>query len=157
MTERLKPAQGEFLVKRDDAAPTLDLSAVVSKTTEIVVAANHRHSANRGGAHREVTTGFHPFVTSLSCPTSSRGNGRSSAKSWHEPSVHHEPRRGIREQRFEDYIVTKLIDHDDIDYFTQAELLYDLLGQAVALPGAELLGNELHEVFWTPMAPSWPA
>ena len=32
---------------------------------------------------------------------------------------------GIREKRLEDYIVKKLIDFDDVDYFTQAELLSD--------------------------------
>ena len=37
VTERLKPAQGELLADADDGTPALDLSAVVAKTTEIVV------------------------------------------------------------------------------------------------------------------------
>ena len=38
---------------------------------------------------------------------------------------------GIRERRLEDYIVRGLVDFDDISYDDQAELLYDLAGQAV--------------------------
>lgn len=57
---------------------------------------------------------------------------------------------GIREKRFEDYIVKKLIDYDNIDYFTQAELLYDLAGQSVAhYQGQNYSENELHEILDT--------
>lgn len=50
----------------------------------------------------------------------------------------------------EDYIVKKLIDFDDIDYFTQADLLYDLASQAVGHYQAQNYSeNELHEVFDT--------
>jgi type III restriction enzyme len=57
---------------------------------------------------------------------------------------------GVKEQRFEDYIVKKLIDFDDIDYFTQSELLYDLAGQAVTHYKAQNYSDaELHEVFDT--------
>lgn len=38
---------------------------------------------------------------------------------------------GLKEQRLEDYIVHALVDFDDIDYFTHADLLYDLAGQLV--------------------------
>jgi type III restriction enzyme len=38
---------------------------------------------------------------------------------------------GLKEQRPEDYIVHALVDFDDIDYFTHADLLYDLAGQMV--------------------------
>lgn len=37
VAERLKPQQGELLAGVDESAPALDLSAVVAKTTEIVV------------------------------------------------------------------------------------------------------------------------
>ncbi|MBA3885788.1 MAG: DEAD/DEAH box helicase family protein [Acidobacteria bacterium] len=39
---------------------------------------------------------------------------------------------GIREDRLENYIVRGLIDFDDVSYETEADLLYDLTGQAVA-------------------------
>lgn len=38
---------------------------------------------------------------------------------------------GLKEHRPEDYIVHALVDFDDIDYFTHADLLYDLAGQMV--------------------------
>ncbi|MCO1451125.1 hypothetical protein L0Z44_30065 [Burkholderia multivorans] len=37
VAERLKPLQGELLAGVDESVPALDLSAVVAKTTEIVV------------------------------------------------------------------------------------------------------------------------
>lgn len=37
----------------------------------------------------------------------------------------------MKEARPEDYIVHALVDFDDIDYFTHADLLYDLAGQLV--------------------------
>lgn len=39
---------------------------------------------------------------------------------------------GVDEERLEDYIVRALIDFDDVDYDTNADLLYRLAGQAVA-------------------------
>jgi type III restriction enzyme len=57
---------------------------------------------------------------------------------------------GIRESRFEDYIVKKLIDFDDIDYFSQSELLYDLASQAVEYYRKQgYAESELHEIFDT--------
>jgi type III restriction enzyme len=41
------------------------------------------------------------------------------------------PGAACAEQRLEDYIVHALVDFDDIDYFTHADLLYDLAGQMV--------------------------
>ena len=38
----------------------------------------------------------------------------------------------IREERPENYLVRGLVDFDDVDYFTQAQLLYKLAGQVVA-------------------------
>jgi len=38
---------------------------------------------------------------------------------------------GVKERRLEDYVVRGLIDFDDVSYDDQADLLYDLAGQAV--------------------------
>src|SRR5690606_16226453 len=52
--------------------------------------------------------------------------------------------------RFEDYIIKKLVDYDDIDYFTQAGLLYDLAGQAVThYQEQNYSESELHEILDT--------
>jgi type III restriction enzyme len=38
---------------------------------------------------------------------------------------------GVKERRLEDYVVRGLVDFDDVSYDEQADLLYDLAGQAV--------------------------
>ena len=150
VTERLKPAQGELLAEVDDASPALDLSSVVSKTTEIVVQQTIDIPRIAVVPTGEVTTGFHPFKLG-SLPNFQPGQREivgQELRTNHQFTMSREA--GIREQRFEDYIVKKLIDYDDIDYFTQAELLYDLAGQAVAHYQAQNYSeNELHEVFDT--------
>jgi type III restriction enzyme len=150
VTERLKPAQGELLAGADDGMPALDLSAVVSKTTEIVVQQTIDIPRIAVVPTGEVTTGFHPFKLGA-LPNFQPGQREIVGQELRTNQQFTMSRQaGIREQRFEDYIVKKLIDFDDIDYFTQAELLYDLAGQAVAHYQAQNYSeNELHEVFDT--------
>jgi len=150
VTERLKPAQGDLLADVDDGAPAFDLSEVVSKTTEIVVQQSIDIPRIAVVPAGEITTGFHPFKLS-SLPNFQPGQREivgQELRTNHQFAMSREA--GTRERRFEDYIVKKLIDFDDIDYFTQAELLYDLAGQAVANYRAQNYSeNELHEVFDT--------
>ena len=150
VTERLKPAQGDLLAGADDGTPALDLSAVVSKTTEIVVQQTIDIPRIAVVPTGEVTTGFHPFKLGV-LPNFQPGQREivgQELRTNHQFTMSREA--GIREQRFEDYIVKKLIDFDDIDYFTQAELLYDLAGQAVAHYQVQNYSEtELHEVFDT--------
>jgi type III restriction enzyme len=150
VTERLKPAQGDLLAGSDDGLPALDLSAVVSKTTEIVVQQTIDIPRIAVVPAGDVTTGFHQFKLG-SLPNFQPGQREivgQELRTNHQFTMSREA--GIREQRFEDYIVKKLIDFDDIDYFTQAELLYDLASQAVAHYKAQNYSeNELHEVFDT--------
>lgn len=150
VTERLKPAQGELLVGADDGTLTLDLSSVVFKTTEIVVEQTIDIPRIAVVPTGEVTTGFHPFKLGT-LPNFQPGQREIVGQELRTNNQFTMSREaGIREQRFEDYIVKKLIDFDDIDYFTQAELLYDLAGQAVAHYQAQNYSeNELHEVFDT--------
>jgi type III restriction enzyme len=150
VTERLKPAQGDLLVGADDGTPALDLSAVVSKTTQIVVQQTIDIPRIAVVPTGEITTGFHRFKLGT-LPNFQPGQREivgQELRTNHQFTMSREA--GIREKRFEDYIVKKLIDFDDIDYFTQAELLYDLAGQAVAHYQAQKYSeNELHEVFDT--------
>lgn len=150
VTERLKPAQGDFLAGTDNGALALDLSVVVSKTTEIVVQQTIDIPRIAVVPTGEVTTGFHPFKLG-SLPNFQPGQREivgQELRTNHQFTMSREA--GIRERRFEDYIVKKLIDFEDIDYFTQAELLYDLAGQAVAHYKTQNYSeNELHEVFDT--------
>jgi type III restriction enzyme len=150
VTERLKPAQGDLIACADGGTPALDLSALVSKTTEIVVQQTIDIPRIAVVPTGEVTTGFHPFRLGT-LPNFQPGQREivgQELRTNHQFTMSREA--GIREQRFEDYIVKKLIDFDDIDYFTQAELLYDLAGQAVAHYQAQNYSeSELHEVFDT--------
>jgi hypothetical protein len=61
VTERLKPMQGNLLAGVEDGQPKLDLSAVVAKTTEIVVQQTIDIPRIAVVPTGEVTTGFHPF------------------------------------------------------------------------------------------------
>jgi type III restriction enzyme len=150
VAERLKPLQGELLAAVDESVPVLDLSAVVAKTTEIVVQQTIDIPRIAVVPTGEVTTGFHPFKLG-SLPNFQPGQREivgQELRTNHQFTMSREA--GIREPRFEDYIVKKLIDFDDIDYFSQAELLYDLAGQAVAHYKAQNYSeSELHEVFDT--------
>jgi len=80
----------------------------------------------------EVTTGFHPFqldVSQLHLQPGEREIVGQMLRTNEQFTLATEV--GLREQRLEDYIVHALVDFDDIDYFTHADLLYDLAGQMV--------------------------
>ena len=132
VTERLKPAQGELLADTDDGTPVLDLSAVVTKTTEIVVQQIIDIPRIAVVPTGEVTTGFRPFkldVSQLHLQPGQREIVGQMLRTNEQFTLAAEV--GLREQRAEDYIVHALVDFDDIDYFTHADLLYDLSGQMV--------------------------
>jgi len=130
--ERLKPLQGDLLAGTDTVQPVLDLAAVVAKTTDIVVQQTidiPRISVVPTG---EVTTGFNAFtldVSQLHLQPGAReivGQMLRTNEQFTLASA-----AGLKEARLEDYIVHALVDFDDIDYFTHAELLYELAGQMV--------------------------
>ncbi|WP_122649469.1 DEAD/DEAH box helicase family protein [Burkholderia pseudomallei] len=129
---RLKPMQGDLLAGVDESAPALDLSAVVAKTTEIVVQQTIDIPRIAVVPTGEVTTGFHPFTLDVSQLHLQPGEREIVIHNLHtnkQDSLAAEV--GLKEQRPEDYIVHALVDFDDIDYFTHADLLYDLAGQMV--------------------------
>lgn len=132
VAERLKPVQGSLLAGVDEAVPTLDLSAVVAKTTEIVVQQTIDIPRIAVVPTGEVTTGFHPFkldVGQLHLQPGQREIVGQMLRTNEQFTLAAEV--GLKEQRAEDYIVHALVDFDDIDYFTHADLLYDLAGQMV--------------------------
>jgi type III restriction enzyme len=132
VAERLKPLQGELLAGVDESAPALDLSAVVAKTTEIVVQQTIDIPRIAVVPTGEVTTGFHAFkldVSQLHLQPGQREIVGQMLRTNEQFTLAAEV--GLKEQRPEDYIVHALVDFDDIDYFTHADLLYDLAGQMV--------------------------
>jgi len=115
VTERLKPLQGELLAGADESVPALDLSAVVAKTTEIVVQQTIDIPRIAVVPTGEVTTGFHAFKLDLSQLHLQPGQReivgqmlRTNEQFTLAAEV------GLREQRPEDYIVHGLVDFDDI-------------------------------------------
>lgn len=132
VTERLKPMQGNLLAGVDDGQPKLDLSAVVAKTTEIVVQQTIDIPRIAVVPTGEVTTGFHPFKLDVAQLHLQPGEREIIIHNLHtneQDTLASEV--GLKEQRPEDYIVHALVDFDDIDYFTHADLLYELAGQMV--------------------------
>lgn len=132
VAELLRPMQGSLLAGIDEAAPTLDLSTIVAKTTEIVVQQTIDIPRIVVVPKGEVTTGFHPFTLDVSQLHLQPGEHeivgqmlRTNEQFTLAAEI------GLKEQRPEDYIVHALVDFDDIDYFTHAGLLYDLAGQMV--------------------------
>lgn len=132
VAERLKPMQGNLLAGVDETAPALDLSVVVAKTAEIVVQQTIDIPRITVVPKGEVTTGFRPFTLDVSQLHLQPGEREIVIHNLHtneQDTLASEI--GLKEQRPEDYIVHALVDFDDIDYFTQADLLYDLAGQMV--------------------------
>ncbi|MCL2296830.1 MAG: DEAD/DEAH box helicase family protein [Proteobacteria bacterium] len=132
VTERLKPVQGNLLAGADESAPVLDLPAVVAKATEIVVQQTIDIPRITVVPKGIVTTGFHPFsldVSQLHLQPGKREIVGQMLRTNEQFTLAAEI--GLKEQRPEDYIVHALIDFEDIDYFTHADLLYDLAGQMV--------------------------
>jgi type III restriction enzyme len=132
VAERLKPLQGELLAGMDEPVPALDLSAVVAKTTEIVVQQTIDIPRIAVVPTGEVTTGFHAFKLDVSQLHLQPGRREIVGQmlATHEQFTL-AAEAGLREQRPEDIIVHALVDFDDIDYFTHADLLYDLASQMV--------------------------
>jgi len=133
VAERLKPTQGELLGHADASAPALDLPQLVAKATAVLVQQTIDIPRISVAPTGEVTTGFHPFtldVSGLRLQPGQREIVGQNLRTNAQFTLNAE--RGLVERRPEDYIVHSLIDFDDIDYFTHAELLYDLAGQMVA-------------------------
>jgi type III restriction enzyme len=132
VAELLKPKQGNVLGGADEQAPVLDLSTVVAKVTEIVVQQTIDIPRIAVVPKGEVTTGFRPFtldVSQLHLQPGEREIVGQNLRTNEQFTLAAEI--GLKEQRPEDYIVHALVDFDDIDYFTHADLLYDLAGQMV--------------------------
>ena len=132
VAERLRPLQGNLLAGVDDGAIKFDLAAVVAKTTEIVVQQTIDIPRIAVVPTGEVTTGFHPFkldVAQVHLQPGEREIVGQMLRTNEQFTLASEV--GLKEARLEDYIVHALVDFDDIDYFTHADLLYDLAGQMV--------------------------
>ena len=114
-------------------APAVDIAAVVAKTASLVVDQTISIPRITVVPTGEIRSGFHPFTLELSGlhpqPVTNdlwvqhlrTGEGQTIGLG----------RDGAHESRPEDYVVSGLIDFDDVSYDDNADLLYDLAGQAV--------------------------
>ena len=147
VTERLKPMQGNLLADIDEGMPALDLSAVVAKTTEIVVQQTIDIPRIAVVPTGEVTTGFHPFkldVSQLHLQPGEREIVIHNLRTNEQETLIRG--QGIREKTPQDEVVKHLMDFDDVDYFSHADLLYGLAGQLVDHLRGYLSEEETHSV-----------
>ena len=132
VAELLKPKQDDLLKGVDDRTPAIDLPALVAKATEVVVQQTIDIPRIAVVPKGQVTTGFRPFTLDVSQLHLQPGEREIVGQNLHtNEQFTLAAEIGLKEQRSEDYIVHALIDYDDIDYFTHADLLYDLAGQMV--------------------------
>jgi len=147
VTERLRPMQGKLLEGHDEQAPAINLTAVIAKTTEIFVQQTIDIPRIVVVPSGEVTTGFHPFTLDVS-----RLHLQPTEREIVGQNLHTNEQftlsagTSAKEQRPEDYVVHALVDFDDVDYFTHADLLYDLAGQMVRHLQSYLSKDETHNV-----------
>ncbi|KYK73213.1 DEAD/DEAH box helicase family protein, partial [Aggregatibacter actinomycetemcomitans] len=138
----LQPMQGELLADHE-----VDMAQIVAKTTEIMVAQTIDIPRITVVPSGEVSSGFHPFKLDVGGLHLQPGVREITIHNLHtneQSSLSAE--LGLKEKRPEDYIVFALIDFEDIDYLTQADLLYDLAGQMVAHLHSYLSESEALEV-----------
>jgi type III restriction enzyme len=127
VAERLKPMQAELL-----AEESVDLADVVAKTTQLLVRQSIDIPRIAVVPTGDVTTGFHPFtldVSQLHLQPGEREIVIQNLRTNEQETIKAEA--GLAEKRLEDYVVHALVDYDDIDYFTHADLLYELASQMV--------------------------
>ena len=150
VAERLKPQQRSLVDDQDAQVPELNLAEVVAKTTQVVVRQTIDIPRITVVPTGEVTSGYHLFTLGT-LPNFQPGQREILGQTLRTSDQFTLSREsGVREKRLEDYIVKKLIDFDDVDYFTQAELLYDLARQAVAhYQKQNYAESELHEILDT--------
>ncbi len=146
--ERLPPVQLSVLVG-SDAAPELDLADVVRRTADVVIQQTIDIPSIAVVPKGVVTSGIRPFMLDLAklhLQPKDRSLVGQTLRTHAQFTL--SAQKGRAEQRLEDYIVHALTEFDDIDYLTQADLLYSLAGQMVAhlqsyLPEAEDVRNVL--------------
>ncbi|MBK6973459.1 MAG: DEAD/DEAH box helicase family protein [Sterolibacteriaceae bacterium] len=129
VAEQHQPVQLEL----EGVAEQPDIAAVVAKTVELVIQQTIDIPRILVAPKGEVKSGFRPFTLKLDALKYLAV----SDELWiqHLRTNHLEivslSRGGIEEASLEDYVVSGLVDFDDISYDDHADLLYDLAAQTV--------------------------
>ena len=127
--EQRAPAQGEL----EGVIEKPDIATVVAKTVDLVTQQTIAIPRILVVPKGEVKSGFKPFtlkLDTLKYPAVSNELWIQHLRT-HQLGVVALGRGGIEEARLEDYIVSGLVDFDDICYDDHADLLYDLAAQTV--------------------------
>jgi type III restriction enzyme len=144
VTNQYRPAQMELagITKQPD------LAVVVAKTTEIVVQQTIDIPRILVVPKGEVKSGFKPFTLDLSPINYPAPDDELWIRHLRTEQVDVVGlgRGSVDEQRLEDYVVSGLIDFDDVAYDEHADLLYDLAEQVVAHLRSHLSADDARKV-----------
>lgn len=127
---QLAPTQSEM----EGVVEKPDISAIVAKTTKLIVKETIDIPRILVVPKGEVASGFHAFtlnLTNLNYPPISEELWVQLLRTG-EIEVIGVGKGGIREKRLENYVVSGLVEFDDIAYEQHADLLYDLANQTVS-------------------------
>lgn len=129
VTAQYRPAQMDL----PGIKPEIDIAAIVAKTAAMVIKQTIDIPRILVVPTGEVRCGYKPFTLSLGSLTYQAPSEelwiqhlRTSAR-----EVLSLGKGGIEEARLEDYVVSGLVDFDDVSYGDHAEFLYELAGQVV--------------------------
>lgn len=129
VTAQYRPEQLEL----EGVTAKPDMAAIVAKTTELVMQQTIDIPRILVVPTGNVQSGFHPFtlkVDTLNYPPVSEELWAKHLRT-DQVDVIAMGRGGIQESRLEDYVVSGLVDFDDVSYDAHADLLYDLASQVV--------------------------
>lgn len=142
--QQQQPAQMEL----EGLAEKPDVAAVVAKTVELVTQQTLSIPRILVVPKGEVKSGFKPFsldLAALKYPAVSDELWIQHLRT-NQLEVVSLGRGGIEEARLEDYVVSGLVDFDDVSYDDHADLLYDLATQTVAHFRAYLAEDDTRKV-----------
>lgn len=145
VAEQLKPKQASLL--EGVVEEGVDVQAVVAKATQVFCAQTIDIPKIVVVPTGEVSSGFYPFALDVSNLRLQPAKREIVGQDLHtNEQFAMSAQTGFVEKRFEDYVVHALMDFEDVDYFTQADLLYELAGQMVAHLKSYLSDDEVRDV-----------
>lgn len=144
VTKQYRPVQMELT----GISQQPDLAAVVAKTTEIVVQQTIDIPRILVVPKGEVKSGFKPFTLDLSTINYPAPDDELWIRHLRTEQVDVVGlgSGSVDEQRLEDYVVSGLIDFDDVAYDEHADLLYDLAEQVVTHLRSYLSADDARKV-----------
>ena len=134
--ELLREVASQYTVGQltlDGIEPAVDIAAVVAATTALVIEQTIDIPRILVVPQGEVHSGYHPFTLDLSTlryPQVDEDLWIQHLRTG-QRDVLALGQGGVKEARLEDYVVSGLIDFDDVAYDLHADLLYGLAGQTV--------------------------